>query len=70
MLVPVVVAIVTTAGCGLMGFSRRVLHRVEFQLREYSLAETQRNRRRIRCRGPAHPKRLRIPTPLVPGQPA
>lgn len=43
---------------------------IEFQLCEYSLAETQRNRGKIRCRGPAHPKRLRIPTPLVPGQPA
>ena len=29
-----------------------------------------RYRGNIRCRGPAHPKRLQIPTPLVPGQPA
>jgi hypothetical protein len=42
---------------------------VEFQLCEYSLAETQRNRGKIRCSGRPHPKRLQIPTPLVPGQP-
>ena len=42
---------------------------VEFQLCEYSLAETQRNRGKIRCSRPAHPKRLQIPAPLVPGQP-
>jgi hypothetical protein len=42
---------------------------VEFQLCEYSLEETQRNRGKTRCSRPAHPKRLQIPTPLVPGQP-
>ena len=42
---------------------------VEFQLCEYSLAETQRNRGKIRCSQPPHPIRLRIPSPLVPGQP-
>ena len=42
---------------------------VEFQLCEYSLAETQRNRGQIRCSGPAQPKRLQIPMPLVPNQP-
>jgi len=43
---------------------------LEFQLCDYSLAETQRNRGTIRCSGPAHPKRLQIPTPLVPDRPA
>jgi hypothetical protein len=43
---------------------------VEFQLCEYSLAETQRNLGKISCSRPAHPKRLQIPTPLVPRQPA
>ena len=42
---------------------------VVFQLCEYSLEETQRNRGKTRCSRPAHPKRLQIPTPLVPGQP-
>jgi hypothetical protein len=42
---------------------------VEFQLCEYSLAETQRNRGRIRCSGPPHPKRLQVPAPLVPNRP-
>jgi hypothetical protein len=42
---------------------------VEFQLCEYSLAETQRNRGTIRCSDPPNPKRLQIPTPLVAGQP-
>ena len=42
---------------------------VEFRLCEYSLAETQRQRGTTRCSGPSHPKRLQIPTPLVPGQP-
>jgi len=43
---------------------------VEFQLCEYSLAETQRNRGKIRCSRPPHSRRLQVPRPLVTGQPA
>jgi hypothetical protein len=41
---------------------------LEFRLCDFSLQETQRNGGRIRCRTPARPARLEIPSPLVPGR--
>jgi hypothetical protein len=41
---------------------------LEFQLCEWSLAEAQARRGEIRCSGPAWPKRMRIPSPLVAGR--
>lgn len=43
---------------------------LEFQLCPYSLLETQQSRGKIRrCTEPPRPQRLRIPSPLVTGQP-
>ena len=43
---------------------------LEFQLCPYSLLETQQSRGKIRrCTEPPQPQRLRIPSPLVTGQP-
>lgn len=43
---------------------------LEFQLCEYSLVETQRNRGQITCSKPPYSKRMEIPDPLVVGQPS
>jgi len=43
---------------------------LQFEMCEYSLAETQRNRGRISCSRPARPQRLQIPAPLTAGRPA
>jgi hypothetical protein len=43
---------------------------LEFQLCEYSLADTQRNRGTISCSRPARPHRLQMPAPLIAGRPA
>lgn len=42
---------------------------LEFQLCQYSLAETQRHRGRITCSRPARPQRLQVPAPLIAGRP-
>ena len=42
---------------------------LEFQLCEYSLAETQRHGGKIECSQPAAPQRIRIPSPLVADRP-
>jgi hypothetical protein len=43
---------------------------LEFQVCEYSMEETQRNRGQIRCSEPARRQRLHIPVPLVTNRPA